>query len=166
MSADAGTATRTVRRGLTRRRVSAALVGVAVLGLLAGCDLIAPQDTKYIQETATGVNGDIGPIFIGNAVLLTKHSSSLASLVATLVNQGTSSEDVRIVTHAGSETVTVKASESVQVGTPDGETVTFDGLGAQPGSLAPVTFQTSTMTETLEVPVLDGSLPQYQNLVP
>lgn len=166
MSADAGTATRTVRRGLTRRRVSAALVGVAVLGLLTGCDLIAPQDTKYIQETATGVNGDIGPIFIGNAVLLTKHSSSFASLVATLVNQGTSSEDVRIVTHAGSETVTVKASESVQVGTPDGETVTFDGLGAQPGSLAPVTFQTSTMTETLEVPVLDGSLPQYQNLVP
>ncbi|MEY9852174.1 hypothetical protein ABH923_001852 [Leifsonia sp. EB41] len=170
MSADAGFAPRTTRRDgrrtRTRRRVAAALVGVAVLGLLTGCDLLAPQDTKYIQETADGVNGDIGPIFIGNAVLLTAQASSPVSLVATLVNQGESSEEVHIVTTAGSETVTVKPSESVQLGTPDGETVTFDGLDAKPGALEPVTFQTSTMTETLNVPVLDGSLPQYQDLVP
>lgn len=170
MSADAGFAPRTARHDgrhtRTRRRVAAALVGVAVLGLLTGCDLLAPQDTKYIQETADGVNGDIGPIFIGNAVLLTAQASSPVSLVATLVNQGESSEEVHIVTTAGSETVTVKPSESVQLGTPDGQTVTFDGLDAKPGALAPVTFQTSTMTETLNVPVLDGSLPQYQDLVP
>ena len=170
MSADAGPAPRTARRsrpsGRTRRRVSAALVAVAVLGLLTGCDLFAPQDTKYIQETADGVNGDVGEIFIGNAVLLTQESSSPASLVATLINQGESSEEVRIVTSAGSETVTVKPAESVQLGTSDGQSVTFDGLDAQPGALADVTFQTSTMTETLQVPVLDGSLPQYQDLVP
>jgi len=170
VSADAGPAPRTARRsrlsGRTRRRVSAALVAVAVLGLLTGCDLFAPQDTKYIQETADGVNGDVGEIFIGNAVLLTQESSSPTSLVATLINQGESSEEVRIVTSAGSETVTVKPAESVQLGTSDGQSVTFDGLDAQPGALADVTFQTSTMTETLQVPVLDGSLPQYQDLVP
>ncbi|MEY9952408.1 hypothetical protein [Leifsonia sp. EB34] len=170
MSADAGFAPRTARRGAThartRRRVAAALVGVAVLGLLTGCDLLAPQETKYIQETADGVNGDVGPIFIGNAVLLTAQASSPASLVATLVNQGTSDEEVRIVTSAGSETVTVKASKSLQLGTPSGQKVTFDGLDAKPGALAPVTFQTSTMTETLYVPVLDGSLPQYRDLAP
>ncbi|MEN2741795.1 hypothetical protein ABCS02_28755 [Microbacterium sp. X-17] len=160
------TARPTGQRRRVLRRAAAALVGVAVLGLLTGCDLFAPQDTKYIQETADGVNGDIGPIFIGNAVLLTAQSSSPASLVATLVNQGESSEEVRIVTTAGSETVTVKPAESVQLGTSDGQTVTFDGLDAKPGSLEPVTFQTSTMTETLNVPVLDGSLPQYQDLVP
>lgn len=157
---------RTTRRTVARRRAAAAIVGVAILGLLAGCDLIAPQDTKYIQETADGVNGDIGAIFIGNAVLLTSDPSGTTGLVATLVNQGESNEDVRISTDSGTETVTVKPAESVQLGTPGGRSVTFEGLGAKPGSLAFVTFETSTETETLNVPVLDGSLPQYQDLVP
>lgn len=149
-----------------RRRAAAAIVGVAVLGLLTGCDLFAPQETKNITETADGVNGDIGAIFIGNAVLLTTDPSGTTSLVATLVNQGEANENVRISTDSGSETVTVKPAESVQVGTSDGQSVTFAGLGAKPGSLAFVTFQTSTETETLNVPVLDGSLPQYQDLAP
>lgn len=157
---------RAVRVRAARRRVTAALVGVAVLGLLTGCDLFAPQDTKYIQETAAGVNGEIGPIFIGDAVLLKAQSSGPTALVTTLVNQGESSEEVRISTDAGSETVTVKAAELLKIGTPDGESVTFDGLDAPPGALADVTFQTSSETETLQVPVLDGSLPQYKNLVP
>lgn len=146
--------------------MAAAIVGVAVLGLLAGCDLLAPQGTKNITETADGVNGDIGAIFIGNAVLLTSDPSGTTSLVATLVNQGESNEYVRISTGSGTETVTVKPAESVQVGTPDGQSVTFEGLGAKPGSLTFVTFETNTETETLNVPVLDGSLPQYQDLAP
>ena len=93
-------------------------------------------------------------------------ATEVENAVATLVNQGDSKEDVRISTDSGSETVTVKPSESVQLGTPDGQTVLFEGLGAKPGSLAYVTFQTSTVTETLNVPVLDGGLPQYRDLVP
>ncbi|WP_426625622.1 hypothetical protein ACPPVW_06075 [Leifsonia sp. McL0607] len=158
--------TRGTIHALARRRVTAAIVGIAVLGLLSGCDLLAPQETKNISETADGVNGDIGAIFIGNAVLLTSDPSGTTSLVATLVNEGESNEDVRISTESGTETVTVKPAESVQVGTSDGQSVTFEGLGAKPGSLAFVTFETSTETETLNVPVLDGSLPQYQDLVP
>lgn len=146
--------------------MSAVVAAAAVLGLLTGCDLFAPQDTKYIHETADGVNGEIRTIFIGNAVLLTADATSPTSLVATLVNQGGSSEHVKISTHAGSQTVTVKPAESVQVGASDGQSVTFDGLGAAPGSLAPVTFEAGGMTETLDVPVLDGSLPQYRDLVP
>lgn len=157
---------RTNRHRIARRRAAAAIVGVAVLGLLTGCDLFAPQDTKDIHETADGVNGDIGAIFIGNAVLLTADPSGTTSLVATLVNQGESNEDVRISTDSGTETVTVKPAESVQTGTPDGQSVLFEGLGAKPGSLAFVTFATSTETETLNVPVLDGRLPQYKDLVP
>lgn len=157
---------RTNRRRAARRRVAGVIVGVAVLGLLTGCDLFAPQDTKYIVETADGVNGDIGAIFIGNAVLLTTDPSGSTSLVATLVNQGEKDEDVRISTDSGSETVTVKPAESVQLGTSEGQSVLFEGLGAKPGSLAYVTFQTSTETETLNVPVLDGALPQYQDLAP
>jgi hypothetical protein len=157
---------RSTRQRIARRRAAAAIVGVAVLGLLTGCDLFAPQDTKYIQETADGVNGDIGAIFIGNAVLLTTDPSGTTSLVATLVNQGEKNEDVRISTVSGTETVTVKPAESVQTGTPDGQAVLFEGLGAKPGSLAYVTFETSTVTETLNVPVLDGGLPQYKDLAP
>lgn len=151
---------------LARRRAAAAIVGVAVLGLLTGCDLFAPQETKNIQEAADGVSGDIGAIFIGNAVLLTSDPAGQTNLVATLVNQGDSNEDVRISTDSGAVTVTVEPAESVQLGTPAGQAVAFQGLGAAPGSLAYVTFETSTQTETLDVPVLNGALPQYRDLAP
>ena len=152
--------------GRSRRSVSVALAGAAVLALLAGCDLIAPQGTKDIVETADGVNGHIGQVFIGNAVLLTPESGTPTSLVATLVNQGDSRKQLSIHTDAGVESVSVEPSESLQLGTSDGEQVEFDGLDVKPGALADVTFDTGTETLTLQVPVLDGALEQYQDLVP
>ncbi|MGN6427260.1 MAG: hypothetical protein ACTHMF_10620 [Leifsonia sp.] len=155
--------------GTVRRRATAALMGAAVLALLTGCDLFAPQDTKDIQETSDGVSGAVGQVFVGNAVLLTLQSGTPTNLVASLVNNGDTTENVDISTSAGKESVTLKPSEVVQIGSSDsggGQTVQFEDLGAKPGSLADVTFDTGTETLTLQVPVLDGALEQYKDLAP
>lgn len=137
-----------------------------MLALLTGCDLFAPQDTKAIQETSDGVSGHVGQVFVGNAVLLTLQSGTPSNLVASLVNNGGRTEHVDISTSVGSESVTLKPSEVVQVGSSDGQTIQFEKLGAKPGSLADVTFDTGTQTLTLRVPVLDGALEQYKDLAP
>lgn len=155
------------KAGVRARAGAAAGLSVAVLLLLTGCDLFAPQDTLHIEETSDGVSGTVGDLYVANAVLLTAaDGEGPAGLVASLVNQGRSSLDVSVHTTAGSESVSVEPSGVVQLGVPDGETVEFDGLDAKPGSLTDVTFENGAETLTLQVPVLDGGLAQYRDLVP
>jgi hypothetical protein len=158
-----------VNRRRSARAGAAAGLSVALLLLLTGCDLFAPQDTLHIGETSDGVSGTVGDVYIANAVLLTAAAGDgrgPTSLVASLVNQGTSSREVSVHTTAGSETVSLEGAEVVQLGVPDGQTVEFHGLDAQPGALAEVTFENGSDTTTLQVPVLDGALQQYSTLVP
>ncbi|WP_025158154.1 hypothetical protein [Leifsonia aquatica] len=140
---------------------------MALLLLLTGCDLFAPQDTLHIEETSDGVSGTVGDLYVGNAVVLTAaDGTGPAGLVASLVNQGTSPLDVSIHTTSGSDAVALAPSGVVQLGVPDGQTIEFDGLDAKPGGLTDVTFENGAETLTLEVPVLDGGLTQYRDLVP
>jgi hypothetical protein len=156
-----------VNRRARIRAGGAAGLSIAVLLLLTGCDLFAPQETLHIGEASDGVSGTVGDVYVANAVLLTDSGGTgPASLVASLVNQATSSREVSIHTSAGSESVALEASQVVQLGVPGGETVEFDGLGATPGALTDVTFENGSDTLTLQVPVLDGALEQYRDLVP
>lgn len=158
--------TRTKARARTRAGAAAGL-SVALLLLLTGCDLFAPQDTLHIGETSDGVSGTVGDVYVANAVLLTAaDATGPAGLVASLVNQGTSSLEVSVHTTAGSESVSLEPSGVVQLGVPNGETVEFDGLDARPGALTDVTFESGSESLTLQVPVLDGGLAQYRDLVP
>lgn len=156
-----------MNRRTPARAGAAAALTAALLLLLTGCDLFAPQDTLHIGETSDGVSGTVGEVYVANAVLLTAaDGDGPAGLVASLVNQGTSTQEVGIHTSAGSETVSLEPSGVVQLGVPDGETVEFDGLDAKPGALTDVTFEVGSDTTTLQVPVLDGALAQYSTLVP
>ncbi|UAJ79171.1 hypothetical protein IT072_18515 [Leifsonia sp. ZF2019] len=152
----------------TRARAGAAAgLSLALLLLLTGCDLVVPQDTLHIHETSDGVSGTVDDVFVANADLLTSpDGDGPAGLVASLVNQSTSSRDVRIHTAAGGETVALEPSGVVQLGVPQGETVEFAGLDAKPGALADVTFESGSESLTMRVPVLDGAQSQYRDLVP
>ncbi|MFF2051242.1 hypothetical protein ACFVU2_06520 [Leifsonia sp. NPDC058194] len=159
--------TASTRTKVRARAGAAAGLSVAVLLLLTGCDLFAPQDTLQIEETSDGVSGRVGDLYVANAVLLTAaDGDGPAGLVASLVNQGTSPLDVSIHTTAGSDSVSLAPSGVVQLGVPDGQTIEFDGLDAKPGALTDVTFENGSETLTLQVPVLDGGLTQYRDLVP
>lgn len=147
------------------------VVGVAsalLLGL-GGCDLYAPQETEHITETSDGVSGTTGTIFVGNAVIVTT-DGKVGNLVATLINSDESSHNVAIRDGSSGQEltiVTVGPAESVQVGSPDGETAVLTGLDAIPGSLFPVSFTSGDSSEAaLDVPVLTNAIPQYSTLTP
>ena len=64
------------------------------------------------------------------------------------------------------QTVSVPAGETLSLGT-DGDALVLDGIDAQPGALFPVYFQYGDEEgEELGVPVLEGSLNEYADLVP
>ena len=157
--------------GTVRGRIaSSVIVAAAIIVGTAGCGLVAPQATTYHYFASDGVSGDIGEIGIRNAVIVTD-KGKLGNLVVTIVNSG--SEDAEItVQHEssnGKKTVTISApaNETTLFGPADGEQVLLRDLDAQAGSLLDVYFQYGDeQGEDLQVPVLDGGLPEYSDLLP
>ena len=134
---------------------------------LAGCDFYVPQSTKTNAETSDGVSGEVGVIYVGNAVLIA--SGDEANLVVSLVNQA--NQDVRLKISHGTpqvtDTVLALASATTQLGGAGEEQVTLTGFDAEPGSLYPMYFQYGDETGLrLSVPVLTDAQPQYQDLGP
>jgi hypothetical protein len=155
------------RRGFAS--VGSLLLGAAILGGLSGCDLAAPQDTLNIKEVADGVNGSVAGIIIGDAVLISTDGKT-ANLIVTFVNEGTENRTVQVKKGSGSSqarSVPVAPGKPVIVGLPGHRLVIFTELDSIPGSIYPVYFTAAGATgELLDVPVLDGRLPQYKDLTP
>ncbi|MFK3669396.1 hypothetical protein ACI2IX_04405 [Leifsonia aquatica] len=51
-------------------RTATALTVVATVALLTACDLFVPQSTKTNGETSDGVSGQLGAVYVANAVLI------------------------------------------------------------------------------------------------
>lgn len=158
-----------------KARVAASVVlALTVAFGTAGCGLIAPQATTKHYDASDGVSGSVGTIDVRNAIIVTDASGgTVGSLVVTLVNTGSTAQ--RVAVTAGDKStepayVTVDAGQTKKVGTEPKSTsgnVFFSPFSTLPGSLFPVYFQYGDQTGVqLQVPVLDGALPEYRDLVP
>lgn len=158
-----------------KARVAASVVlALAVAFGTAGCGLVAPQATTKHYDASDGVSGSVGTIDVRNAIIVTDAAGgTVGSLVVTLVNTGSTAQ--RVAVTAGDQStepayVTVDAGQTKQVGTEpesDSGNVFFTPFSALPGSLYPVFFQYGSQTGVqLQVPVLDGGLSEYKDLVP
>ncbi|KQR53977.1 hypothetical protein ASF88_03815 [Leifsonia sp. Leaf336] len=158
-----------------KARVAASIVlALAVAVGTAGCGLIAPQATTKHYDPSDGVGGSVGAIDVRNAFIVTDGvGGKVGNLVVTLVNTDSKSHRVAITSASsgGAAEITVEPGQVKKVGTqPDKATqnnVFLTPFDALPGSLYPVYFQYGDATGVkLNVPVLDGGLPAYTDLVP
>lgn len=158
-----------------KARVAASIVlALAVAAGTAGCGLIAPQATTKHYDASDGVSGNVGSIDVRNAFIVTDGvGGKVGSLVVSLVNTDTKSHRVAITSGSSGSAaeITVQPGEVKTVGSePDkasSSNVFLTPFDALPGSLYPVYFQYGDETGVkLQVPVLDGGLPDYKNLVP
>ncbi|MGO4300821.1 hypothetical protein [Leifsonia sp. RAF41] len=153
-------------RAAVRRTAAAAVVAAAALSGLTACDLFAPQDTLEIEEASVGVSATVGDVFVGNAVLVSENGKT-ANLVATLVNEGPDSQEVRIVPTGGQTiTVSLEPRDTQQLGDPPSEETLVTGLDSAPGSLTTVSFTSGGQSVGLQVPVVTGALAPYGTLTP
>lgn len=152
------------------RIASSVIVAAAVIIGTAGCNLVAPQATTYHYFASDGVSSDLGDVALRNAVVVTD-KGKLGNLVVTIVNSGSSDAEITVQheSSSGKKNVTIDAPahETTIFGPADGEQVLLRDLDAEPGSLLPVYFQYGDESgKELLVPVLDGGLPEYADLLP
>ncbi|GAA4051164.1 hypothetical protein [Agromyces indicus] len=148
-----------------RLAASAALaLGIAIGG--TGCGMVTYQATTERYDPSDGVSAEVGSLAVRNILIISEDGDE-GSMTLSVSNSG--SEDATLELQVGSETVEVDvdAGQTVAPGAGDEEPLLIEGLDAEVGGLVPV-FVTTDGAEGREisVPVLDGRLPEYEDLVP
>ncbi|MEV4775562.1 DNA modification methylase [Microbacterium sp. LWH12-1.2] len=151
------------------RLVASAAVSALVLLGATGCTFLTPQATTIEYPSSDGVNvSDAdGPLVVRNAFIVATEDGSIGNLVGAIVNP-TEERATMTITLAGIApfVVTVSAGETISLGA-DAEPLRIIDLDSMPGSTVEIHFQSGDSTGTkAEIPVLDGSLPYYADLVP
>jgi hypothetical protein len=122
-------------------------------------------------DPSDGVGTEIGELALRNIMLITNDAGE-GNLVMTVVNSGGNDVSLNVqYTDGGSQinkTIDVPSEPALmQVGDGPGAAVLFSGSDVIPGGLTPIYFQyAENPGELVLVPVLDGTLPEYELLVP
>ena len=148
------------------------VVGLAVATLtLTGCAFITPIATQDPYDPSDGVGADLGDLSLRN-ILLIANDDSEATLVMTVVNN--SPEDVVLNLQYGdadarvTQSVPLEGGETrTRVGDDPGTTVVISDDMLTVGALFPVYVEYGAVPgEVVLIPVLDGTLPEYELYVP
>ena len=154
---------------MRNRVASAVLSAVVVSAALSGCTFSAVQGNQIPYDPSDGIGETIGDLAVRNALLVTDDGET-ANLVVNIVNEGVKNVALTVSweTDAGraERNVYVRAGGTLAYGGERNRLV-LTGIDAQPGSLFPVFFQYGDEEgRDLAVPVLDGALEEYADLVP
>jgi len=158
------------RRLRTWTRPSAA-AAVAALGALAlaGCSATNPIATQQVHNVTDGQQAVLSEdLAVQNLTVFTSGEGEAGTLVAALANKGREDLEVTIQAEgADAVSVDVPARGTVFLGGENGEEVELDSVAAAPGALLAIEFSSAQGgSVTIDAPVLDGTLPEYADLVP
>lgn len=147
---------------------SAALSTLVLLGA-TGCAFVTPQASTIQYSASDGVNvpDSDGPLVVRNALVVANEDGSIGNLIAAVINDTDKGETLSVeVGDLAPITVTVPANSNVSFGS-DAEPLRIEGLDTIPGATVEIYFQSGDATgSAIDVPVLDGALPYYADLVP
>lgn len=153
------------------RWVSSLAAGALLVVALSGCTFNARIANLEPYHPSDGVGVTMGDVAVRNAMLIANNSGS-ATLVMTVVNRG--DEDATVNFQYGPDgnrqTVSVDVpgmGSVVRVGDDPGTTVVLEDPSLVPGGLFEVYAEYGDVPgELMQVPVLDGTLPEYELYVP
>jgi hypothetical protein len=150
---------------------SLAVSALVVLGT-SGCALVSTQATQLQYSASDGVNiPDSGPLDVRNVLVVTDEEGVDGVLVAAIVNTTSEAQTLNIEYGEGasktSEKIRVPANSVVSLGTDETDALPLEGIDTKPGSNLPMFFQSGDAEGVLyAVPVLDGALDYYGDLLP
>lgn len=151
----------------------AAVLGLTAALVLTGCSATNPIQTLGQYDASDGLGAEVGDVQLLNMLVVAEAEGSAGVLSGALSNRSSDDQDVTL-TVAGGEPVDldVAAGSSVLLGATDAPTgytseqVGVDAVDAPPGGLTTLTVTTSRGgTVKIQVPVLDGTLPEYAALL-
>ncbi|WP_422935526.1 hypothetical protein [Sinomonas sp. P47F7] len=154
-----------------------ALAAALGLGLLTatGCGYINPQQTSIQYSASDGIRADVGSVQLRNVLIAStgkSGSSQSASanapgrMIGTLFN--TSGQDLTVsLSTPSSNTVSVTIPKNGEVRLETTSTpVDFSHVGGVPGSLVDVKVNAGGTSQSVKVPVLDGTIADYRTYLP
>lgn len=154
------------------RLIASLAVGAIVVLGSSGCAMLSTQATQIQYAPSDGVNiPDSGPLQVRNVLIVSDEEGVDGNLVAAIVNQTSDSHTLTIEYGEGSskstEEIRVPANTVLSLGTEETEPLLLEGIDTKPGANLPMFFQSGDGEGVLfEVPVLDGALDYYGELLP
>ena len=155
-----------------RAATGLAVAGLAVAVTLTGCSQTNQITTEKEYNSSDGVGGRVGHIRAINMLVVSEAKGDPGTLLGALQNTGTDDENVALTIGDDSQHVLVPADQTVLISAPGGnsdedENLVFDPIDVPPGAVIDLKVETKDAGSlTLQVPVLDGSLPEYADSVP
>ncbi|MCW4384556.1 hypothetical protein OH146_02075 [Salinibacterium sp. SYSU T00001] len=153
-------------------RIAAVLAALAVAGAMSGCDQAETVPSQEKEGVAAGVNLELGMLEAENLLIISTAEGEPGRLLGTLY---ANTEDAITVTFADDdEEITIELEGGIgpiQEDDPAGYDLQeqehlFSTTADRPGGRAPVEITTDGATESVTIPVLDGSLERYEPFVP
>ncbi|MBD5786680.1 hypothetical protein IF650_10865 [Cellulosimicrobium terreum] len=141
-------------------------VVVASVAATAAC---APATTTKPYAPSDGIRVDLTDDVRGlNLMVVSVGEGEPGNLVGAFSNDSTEDVDVQVAPEGGAALqVPVAAGGAVYLGSEDGFAATFGSVDVPPGAVLPVTIELSTgESAAVSLPVLDGTLEEYAELLP
>ncbi|WP_425256449.1 MULTISPECIES: hypothetical protein [unclassified Pseudarthrobacter] len=155
------------RAGRGKVAMATAALGISLLSV-AGCGYINPQQTTHQYSSSDGIRADVGPLQLRNILIVSTGGDEPGRVIGAVYNS--SSEDVKLtITGAeGSETQIPVPAKSHTLLNESADEAILDTTGDIPGSLVDVKVveDATNVEQTVRVPVVDGTLPEYQPYLP
>lgn len=150
-------------------RIGATALLALVTVALAGCAGNPPQ-TQQQYEPSDGISVSVGDLRVVNMIVLTDDGEN-GNLIGTAVNS--SDEDIDVIFQwegDGGRTdvsVEVPADSTLDLGYGEEGQLLLEGIDAEAGDLIQIYVQYGDeQGQEAQVPVLDGSLPEYSDYLP
>lgn len=159
------------RSSLARITASVILAGSLLVGT-AGCTLVSTQATLIQYDPSDGIGAEVGDIKLRNVFVLLSEDGSTASVLLTAINEGDSRVNLSLQYEAGgtteTETLSVAGGSTLSRGNfTDEPQLLIVEPAADAGALYPIYIQYGDEPGSeMLVPVLEGTLPEYEDLVP
>lgn len=153
-------------RSRTSTRPVLAGAVVVLAAALTGCSATNEITSMDAYSASDGVRATLGTVTAENLLLVAAGADEPGALQGALSNRGDDGVTVTVALGEESARVWLPAGDTVLFGGSDGDEVVLTTPVA-PGAVADVTLSTGAEGEVgVPVPVLDGTLPEYTDLVP
>ncbi|MDJ0357905.1 hypothetical protein [Paenarthrobacter sp. PH39-S1] len=146
-----------------------ALIGVGALAV-SGCSYINPQSTGQIYSASDGVRTDLGKLELRNILVVSSGKDKPGRIIGAVFNTSDTGITLTISGSGGSQTrISVKANEPYYLNETTDASI-LSSVSAMPGATETLTLSqdgsAEPKTAELTVPVLDGTLKEYQQYIP
>ncbi len=153
----------------TQRFSLIAAIGVGVLSA-TGCSYINPQSTDQVYSASDGVRTDLGSLELRNILIVSTGKDQPGRVLGAVYNTSSSDITLSIAGSGGAETKIMVKANGHQLLSQDQTSATLSTVSVIPGAVEKVTLSQNgdkgPQTQELTVPVLDGTLKEYQQYLP